>query len=138
MASFTTSLSDSIRFLTPATKWGSGPPAMTWGTDKWGNGIGAGSFEIATRAMSFNQDSETLSDTFIAAPRAFFDAGSMSFSHGSDQSEILRDSSGLYIIELPGGATNDENAVIASYTTASNPSNTWSLSTTSSPTWSEQ
>lgn len=133
MADFTQNLSDSIKLfgIQPSTKWGS---PMKWGTDLWGTGSNT-NFNMPTISVIPNTDiGPTLFDLTYAFFTASFNNDIVTFQQGAI-SESLFDGSLKYNLQLPGGVTNDENAVIQSYAKSSNPSGSWTLSTTSSTTW---
>lgn len=136
MANFTQNISGVINCfgIQPSTKWGS---AMTFGVATWGNGA-SGAFGMPLQVISYHNDTgptfaDTYSNNLILAPYA----NVASFVQSAIL-ESLRDGSGRYYYNLPGGVTNDENAFVPSYTAQVNPSSLWILSSTSNVSWVNQ
>lgn len=134
MADFTQNISGTVNFLgpQPSTKFGS---KATFGVALFGNGA-SGSFNMPVRVLTFNNDTgPTFSDStsanrFITGP--FVITATVSMATGG---EYLQDGSGRYFEVLAGGATNDENAFVPTYTKEASTSNSWAQATTSTASW---
>lgn len=110
---------------------------MKWGTDLWGNGI-SGTFGLPVRVLSFKNDTgpiftDTYSNRFKMGPTV----NTAAFVQNGIR-ESLQDGSGRYFYILSGGVTNDENAVVPTYTNQARPTSTWNASSTSTVSWVTQ
>lgn len=153
MVAYTKSISNTVGFVggKPAQPWGSSVTnaTMVWGTNKWGNKL---NFENFAVTKSISENLVLSGATFVKSIEHVLTAESLSLSEsfirdtersisnsldltGDSSSQTLRDSEGyFYVFRRP--TTNNETTVnsdyqsqsagTASFTSASNPSTTWS------------
>ena len=128
MANFTQTISNSLNLFggSPSSYWN----AWNWNAFKWGEGT-------ADLAVAVTHSiSETLVIDSQVPTRDSEHVISEMLSPTSDMSdEELTDGSG-YNYVFPSDVTNHQNQSIASYTSGSNPSVTWSSGTAGSTVWS--
>lgn len=128
MANLSMTISNSVNLFGgwPTSKWN----AWNWNAFKWGGKTE----DIPVRVVHLI--SESLSTDSAISQKKAVHLISESISPTSDNlSETLADGSGYYYV-FPSNASNHENQSIASYTSGSSPSVTWTSASVSSTSWS--
>lgn len=116
----------------PSTKWGqaSGSPyTMTWGSSLWGEQNGSIPFQFIKVI-----DNSVSSDTTIELYRILVQAVNNTMTPTSDMiTENLKSGDWYYV--FPGGVTDNEDQTIASWTTGTGQSTSFTCQAAGSTTW---
>ena len=130
MANFTQTITNAISVFGPApsNKWN----AYNWNAFKWGEGtadLAASVAKFLTNSVSATNSVSLVADFNMSLSNAISTAEDM-------VSQELTDGEG-YDHVFPGGVTNAEDRVSASWSQGSGSSPSWSQATASSTTWSQ-